>query len=143
MNTAPDTQTPYTQHPRDRVIRALLLAPLMLLVHLIAVGAFMLFLVRTVPSYMDIPADFEVDLSSAAVTVITISNLTIGHWYLTMIAVIVLDGALLFALHFLPPALAFVKWLWFGLFLLAVFLAMGLAIRVLESASDPIQVLLR
>ena len=116
----------------SRLPKALLLTPLMLAAHGVAALVFVGFMCKVVPSYAKIFADFDLELPAMTQLVIQLSYLTLSYWYLLMLAVIVLDGALLFVLNLSPPWLAWVKWVWFGLFPLIVLVGIGLAMFALS-----------
>jgi hypothetical protein len=145
MNTKPETRTadtppPDREAPVDRLPRALFVTALMLLVHLIAAVLFVLCMSYVVANLTDIFANRDVEVCSAAIMVIDVSILTIKYWYLIILAVIVFDGAVLFLLQLLPPRLAIVRRLWFGLFPVAILLGMGLVVWVLASELISIKV---
>ena len=88
------------------VLKALLLTPLILAAHLVAALVFVVFMCKLVPFYAMLFEEWEMELPAVTQLVIYVSHLTAGYWYLMMLAVIVLDGAVLLAMNLSPDWLA-------------------------------------
>jgi hypothetical protein len=94
---------------------------LMLFVHFFAGSVLLVMLGQTVPGFVEIFEDFEVDLPVIAQVVISLSYLVVSYWYLLPLLVIA-DTAVLFGLSRLPPRARWLARLWFWLVLSAILL---------------------
>jgi hypothetical protein len=86
---------------------ALLATVAMWLVHLVALAAWIAFMVKVVPFYKQYYEANNVELPGATIATLDWSTATLRYWYLFVLALIVFDGGLLLGLQFLPK-----RWSW-------------------------------
>jgi type II secretory pathway component PulF len=117
MSTETQPTTPET--PGRRALRALLLTPVHLLGHFVALLAVSVFLVRIVPFFLAVYEDADVLLPPVTIWVIELSHFFVDYWYLFLLALLFLDAPLLLALNWLPERRRWIARVWFSLVLVA------------------------
>jgi hypothetical protein len=127
----PDEATTSPPRPRLRFLAAFLLTPVHLFLHLFAFITFATVMIKIVPFFIMLAEEANIDLPNMTVLVFYMSEWVISYWYLPALAIIVLDGPLLFTLNLLPLRRTWLRSLWFSWplclsLLMILFAAVGL-----------------
>lgn len=122
-----------------RLVRALLLTPVMLLAHFVALTCVLVFLARLAPIHFEAFVSMDIELPKVTVALIRQSSIMVAYWYVCYLALFLIDGPILFVLQYISPRLAWLKSCWFSGWLLAAvlylfwgFLAISIVWEVLQ-----------
>jgi len=111
----------------------------MLCIHLVALGVFCLVGIRIVQQYLVIFKEREAAISPITLSLFKLST-WLGHfWYLLVLAVILLNGPLLFALHLQPRNRRWMASAWFVAVVVAFLLGTGFIGFVLTHQFDSLE----
>ena len=96
-----------------------------LLAHFFTLFAIFVVLIKVVPTYTCIFADFETELPAVTQLVITISHLTVNYWFLIFPFAMLVDATLVVLLRLTDVTRLWLLPLWCNLWYLGVILLLG------------------
>lgn len=109
----------------SRLLKAVLLTPLRLGVHFVALVVFMIVAVTLVQQVEILFEKTELSLPDMTFKVVAISNWLVKFWYLLFVLLVVVDAPVLFLLQSLPHRMRWLVQVWFVGFLLLILLLIG------------------
>ncbi|MBN2476260.1 MAG: hypothetical protein JXB62_16730 [Pirellulales bacterium] len=130
-------------HTSARSLKTALWSAGMLLVHYVVMLAMLMLLLRVVPSYVKVYADFDMELPLLTQWTVTASATVAHYWYPLLSLVFGLDAVVFIGLIRLPPEFSWVRLMWFfvvliALLICAVFTAVALHLPV-QTAVEVLQ----
>jgi hypothetical protein len=116
----------------QRLVRASLVSPVLLLLHIAAMAMFVHVIVRFVPDYMVIFEQRNALLPAPTIAVLRLSQLLTRFWYLLFVALLLVDGPILYGLQLLPRWFHWLSYVWFVIGLLLIVIAIVLTFFILS-----------
>jgi len=118
--------------PTNSTLWAIVVAPLLLFVHLMAASVFGIAVSRLAPACAQLFQEWDMELPPMAIAAIGVSKLVVNYWHLFLFVLIFVDGPILFALQFLPDRHRWIRHLYHNGVILAFLWLIGFIVSAVS-----------